>query len=132
MKLYSQFIVVDDDPVNNMVSKYMIANVAPGARIQLFDDPDQALASIKNEFNADSDYPDTVLFLDINMPTMSGWEFLDQISLFPAELTARISIFILSSSIDPKDKKSAESHPLVSGYFSKPLNREMLKALLGG
>ncbi|MCF2488585.1 response regulator [Dyadobacter sp. CY347] len=125
MNLPAQFIVVDDDPINNMVCKYVIANVAPAASIQLFTDPEKALSSIKETFSESTAYGETVLFLDINMPTMSGWEFLNEVSLFPGEVRSQIDIYILSSSIDPEDIKSAEEHPLVQGYYSKPLSKEV-------
>ena len=132
MKVPFQFIVVDDDPINNMVSQYMIAHVAPTASIQLFNNPEEALASIRDEYSKQAAFAKTILFLDINMPTMSGWEFLDALSSFPQELVSSFLIFMLSSSIDPKDTQSAESHPLVQGYFSKPLNRETLREFLEG
>jgi len=127
MKSPAQFIVVDDDPTNNMVCKYMIAKVAPAVKIQLFTNPENALASIKNEYANTTGYMETVLFLDINMPTMSGWEFLDEVMSFPGELRSQIAIFILSSSIDPEDIKRAENHPLVQKYFSKPISKELVQ-----
>ncbi|QRR01368.1 response regulator [Dyadobacter sandarakinus] len=128
----SQFILVDDDPINNMLSKYIISNVAPDAGIQLFTDPVQALAAIEQRFDDPAARVETVLFLDINMPTMSGWEFLEQLAVFPGRLIAHISIFILSSSIDPKDVSNAESHPLVQGYFSKPLSKDIVRKVIAG
>jgi CheY-like chemotaxis protein len=127
MKIPSQFIVVDDDPINNIVCKYNIASFAPTARIELFTDPEKALEWIREEYSNRSDERDTVLFLDINMPVMSGWEFLDEFSLFPENMHTQMDIFLLSSSIDPDDKEKAEKHPLVGGYYSKPLSRETMQ-----
>lgn len=125
MKLPAQFIVVDDDPINNMVCKYVIASVAPAASIQLFTNPEEALAFFKEAFGQAKPFGETVLFLDINMPTMSGWEFLDEVALFPSQMRSQLAIYLLSSSIDPEDIKSAEEHPLVQGYHSKPLSKEV-------
>jgi CheY-like chemotaxis protein len=129
MKIPPQFIVVDDDPINNLVCKYNIAGFAPAARIQLFTDPENALAWIREEYIQKADTLDSVLFLDINMPVMNGWEFLEEFSSLPKTVHERISIFILSSSIDPDDKQNAENHPLVHGYYSKPLNRDTIKQI---
>ncbi|MCE7065015.1 response regulator [Dyadobacter sp. CY326] len=126
MKVPSQFIVVDDDSVNNLVCRYTIASFAPAARIQLFTNPGKALASIETEFGDEAEDLNATLFLDINMPEINGWEFLDAFSLFPEKLRAQINIIILSSSIDPEDLRNAENHPLVRGYYSKPLSKETL------
>jgi CheY-like chemotaxis protein len=130
MKTPSQFIVVDDDPVNNLVCKFAISSYASAASIHLFTNPELALAWIKDAYHSGTDQEKTILFLDINMPVMSGWEFLDEFSEFPDTYHAKITIFILSSSIDPEDKQKAASHPLVSGYFSKPLRKETIHQLL--
>ncbi|MCE6989677.1 response regulator [Dyadobacter sp. CY323] len=129
MKIPPQFIVVDDDPINNLVCKYNIASLAPAAHIQLFTDPENALAWIREEYSQKPDSPETVLFLDINMPVMNGWEFLDEFSSLPDSVHTQISIFILSSSIDPEDKQNAENHPLVRGYYSKPLSKETINQI---
>ncbi|MCE6989594.1 response regulator [Dyadobacter sp. CY323] len=129
MKLPSQFIVVDDDRGNNLICKYAIASIAPHARIQLFTEPEKALEWIKKDFSNRTEDLSTALFLDINMPVMNGWEFLDKFSSFPSGLQAQYDIFILSSSIDPEDKEKAEKHPLVQGYYSKPLRKETINQI---
>jgi CheY-like chemotaxis protein len=129
MKGPTQFIVVDDDPVNNLVCKFAITSYDPTAKIQLFTDPEIALSWIREKFNIGTENQKTVLFLDINMPVMNGWEFLDEFSTLPETFQSLITIFILSSSIDPDDKKNAENHPLVRGYFSKPLRKETINQL---
>lgn len=69
----------------------------------------------------------SVLFLDINMPTMTGWEVLEHLS--SQSLPEFLQIFMLSSSISAEDKKHAEDEPLVMGYIEKPLNETKLKEL---
>jgi len=126
MNIPSQFIVVDDDPSNNFICKHIIANFEPAAHIQLFTDPKEALGWIQEVYSHKTDDLETILFLDINMPEISGWEFLDEFSLFPGSLHAQFKIFILSSSIDPEDIAKAEKHPMVQGFYSKPLSRQTL------
>ena len=64
----------------------------------------------------------TVILLDINMPLMSGWDFLTEISKHGEAKPQQCAIFMLSSSLDRSDIETAEKHPLVSGFFSKPLS----------
>lgn len=129
MKIPRLFIVVDDDPFNNLVCKYTIHKFDSNAEIQLFTDPELALASIKESFPGDDENPDTVLFLDINMPIMSGWEFLEGFEAFNEKIHKQITIYILSSSIDPTDNENAEKNPFVKGYFPKPLSLETLNEI---
>ncbi|SKB77710.1 response regulator [Dyadobacter psychrophilus] len=129
MQIPSNFIVVDDDPINNIVCKYVIANFAPLSGIQLFTNAEHALEWFRNEFSSVANDKECVLFLDINMPLMSGWEFLDEFVMLPDTLKAKVNIFILSSSIDPEDRDQAENHPLVHGYYSKPLSKETLNLI---
>jgi two-component system, chemotaxis family, chemotaxis protein CheY len=90
------------------------------AGIKLYTEPETALKEIKEEVLADENTT-TVLFLDINMPSMTGWEFLESFKDFRTEIRQRFTIYILSSSVDDRDKEMADSNPFVSGFLSKPL-----------
>jgi CheY-like chemotaxis protein len=71
----------------------------------------------------------TVVFLDLNMPIMNGWEFLDNLSKIKEGIKMKYKIFILSSTINPDDKKKAKNHALVTGFLSKPLTKENLESI---
>ena len=70
-----------------------------------------------------------LIFLDLNMPIMNGWEFLEKLSKAKKEITMDFSIYILSSTINPDDKKKANEIALVSGFMAKPLTKEHLELL---
>ncbi|MFN3402763.1 MAG: two-component system response regulator [Cytophagaceae bacterium] len=120
------FIVVDDDPVNNMLCECILKTTFQGKKIKLFTDPAQALEYIKHETGNTK----VLLLLDINMPEMTGWEFLDVFATYPTELRENYQILILTSSVDTKDKELAATSPLVKGFLSKPLEREELKKFI--
>lgn len=124
-----QFIVVDDDPTNNLVCQFILRRNFPNADIQLFTEPLKALNYIKEEYPK-VDPVDVILLLDINMPILSGWEFLDAFAAFSTKIHSRFSIFIVSSSVDERDKEQAERNPFVTGFLCKPLAIETLKQLL--
>ena len=69
-----------------------------------------------------------LVFLDLNMPVMSGWEFLKALEGKKAELN--IEIHILTSSIDPGDQEHAAKFPLVSSFLVKPLDETILEGIL--
>ncbi len=121
MSIAKHFILVDDDATNNLISKFSLAKAVPGAIVQSFLEPHQALAAIEENFKANGAAEPTVLFLDINMPLMSGWEFLEVFKTFDKSLTESFTIYILSSSIDERDKQKSKDDLYVSGFVSKPL-----------
>ena len=123
------FIVVDDDSINNFLSREIIDMVFPKADVQVFSDPDHALVYIQSTYK-DPNAPNAVLFLDINMPTLSGWQFLDQFERFDKRVREHIDIYMLSSSIDPRDKDRAANNENVLDFIEKPLTTELLESLI--
>ena len=127
--MISNFIVVDDDYVNNIICRRIIKKAFPEADVQEFLDPDTALVYIKSTF-AKYDSPDAVLFLDINMPTITGWQFLEAFERFDTRVKGHLKIYMLSSSVDLNDKERAANNPNVLGYFEKPLSLTIVNSLL--
>lgn len=119
MNIVYEFIVVDDDAISNLISELTIRRTWKDVRVRLFTEPEKALDYIDCIEIGKS--PAIALFLDINMPTMTGWEFLERLSRKPDSITKNFKIFILSSSIDNRDRQKALSNPLVAGFLSKPL-----------
>ena len=118
------FIVVDDDRTNNLICEYTIKKFNNTAEIKAFTDPREALQFIAKEQNYDGNA--TILFLDINMPIMSGFEFIEEFRILRKDVTERYHIYMLSSSI--KDFSSrAENFPMVKTFLSKPLKLSHLQ-----
>lgn len=122
------FIVIDDDPINNMICSEFINLTISGTEIRTFTDPEKGLQYLTAKY-AEYTEQQTVLFLDINMPFLSGWDVLERLEGFPDCVKKHLTVFMLSSSLDVKDKEKANAHPLVSGYISKFLSPEKLKEI---
>ena len=121
MKTPKRFIVIDDDPICVMICKTMIKEALSKLDIQIFNGAESGLAYIKNEYAKNDDYISTVLFLDINMPTFNGWQFLESFEKLGKKIKEQIKIYMLSSSIDDRDISKAKSDLNVVDYISKPI-----------
>lgn len=127
MKIPQRFLLIDDDPSNNLLTKISIKKVIEGADVVDHTIPENGIQYIVDQYTENP--VETVLFLDINMPTLSGWDVLDKFAEIPELIVPSFSIFILSSSVDPSDKEKAANNPLVTGYLEKPLTRDVLREL---
>ena len=114
------YMVVDDDATNNMICEFTIKRMDKDAAIKMFAVPEDALAFINEEYSKTNKALPTVLFLDVNMPTMTGWEFLDAFIQFDEWVKGQFTIYILSSSIEDFTEEAA-IYPFIEGFLSKPL-----------
>ncbi len=114
-----KIIQVDDDYINNLANERLIKKLGISFESVNFLDPSEALDHLTKEQElAQFD----LMLLDINMPRFNGWEFLD---LYKSH-AGKFPIFMLTSSLDPNDQKRAREHPLLTGFFVKPLTKEMM------
>lgn len=120
MPLFDSVFLVDDDPINNLINRRLLGKVGIADRIVEFLSGDDALEMLSAEPVENK----VLVLLDINMPVMNGWEFLDKyMSILPHR---KDKILILSSSIDFQDRQKAKEYSIVEGFMEKPLNLEVL------
>jgi CheY-like chemotaxis protein len=129
IKTPDRFIVVDDDLTTTIICENVLLNFSTEIPVQIFLNPDEALDAIKNEYHENGSTLSTVLFLDINMPAMTGWEFLEIFKNFNTDIHKQFTTYILSSSIDRNDIERAEADTFVSGFMSKPLRKVSIEEL---
>lgn len=130
MNTFCSFMIIDDDAMNNFICKAAIKNVVKDAHLISFEKPVEALEYIKTNFSTDKPAK-TYMLLDINMPILTGWEFLEELEKNHPELLPGFLIYILSSSIDVRDIKRAEANPNVVDFLSKPLTKEAINRIVG-
>jgi len=124
----AKFLLVDDDPINNSICQAVIRSVYPDANIITFEKPEEALQFVTH--SATELLPSTTLFLDLNMPELSGWEFLDELKKINiADVLKSLRIYIVSSSVDGRDKSKAAEDSSVIDFFSKPVTKDIVRTV---
>lgn len=121
----SDFILFDDDPVNNTLCHITIKNILKNAKIKTFTAPEKGFQYISRESNANQ-YENTIIFLDINMKNMTCWEFLERFDILEEKVKSKYKIFILSASLNPSDKNRAMENKNVIAFIEKPLTKEKI------
>ena len=125
MKKINQIILIDDDEQTNYLHKVVIRRADIAEKVLVFDNAGEALSFLLGG-KKDKNGPPLVL-VDINMPAMSGWDFVEQ---FEQSYKHTATVVILTSSINPNDQARAKSIPAVKAYRSKPLTEKVLKDLI--
>jgi CheY-like chemotaxis protein len=119
-------LLVDDDPDDNMYHRIIIEEMDIAHRIDVAINGLEALAYLKKE----EQVPPEIIFLDLNMPKMNGWEFLEEYKHLNKEQKAKVVLVILTTSANPDHIKKAEEIEEVTGFETKPLSKQILKDIL--
>jgi len=125
MAKVNRVLIIDDDEVYNFVFNKMIEQLALAETITTCQSGNQGLSYIKDSIDQEEDLPD-LIFLDINMPVMNGWEFLDEYQELKSRIQKQISLFLLSSSLLPDDLNKSKRYHIVDGFIIKPLTHDQL------
>jgi len=120
----SETLIIDDDKIICILHE-KLCNIYQLPSPRSFTRAAEALAYIQARNNPGQSF---TILLDINMPEMNGWQFLDVLS--NEELRASIYLVLLSSSVDKSDREQAKSCPLVDAFISKPLDTSKINGLM--
>ena len=121
--------LVADDKVFQITASRTIMAAQLTDKILQFENGEDALVFLKDHAGDSETLPDYI-FLDINMPFVDGWMFLEDYSLFKTNLSKKILIYMVSSSIDPRDVDRAKQNENIREYIIKPVTREKFIELL--
>lgn len=118
--------VIDDDHIYQLIIRKVIERTEEFDLIYFYSDGIEAFEEFKN---LQKELPEIIL-LDINMPQMDGWQFLERLIPYRPNLSKETIIYIVTSSIAHSDRDKAISFKEVSGFLSKPISVEHLKKLI--
>jgi CheY-like chemotaxis protein len=122
MKTY----LIDDDHMAIFLARHLLQSEGFSTAISAFESAEAALAELLT--HKPEDLP-RVIFLDLNMPVMNGWQFLEALAPHAATLRGRCTIYILTSSLALADLEKSKRYQLVEGLIHKPLDRSELRAI---
>ncbi len=123
---YKNVLLVDDNPLDNMVNTQLIESAGFALKLNKFESAKETLEFLKNA--SPEELPE-VIFLDIVMPGMDGFQFLDEFEKLGDEITRKCKIILLSTSDSFKDLNRANKNRLVKKFLNKPLTNDMLTAI---
>jgi CheY-like chemotaxis protein len=113
--------IIDDDPIYQILINKIIKKSEVFSAFSSFKNGKDAIDTLNDLLNSGGKFPDFIL-LDINMPVMTGWEFMEAYGLMKSEIGKQITVYIVSSSIAVEDKNKSKTYPDILGYLSKPVS----------
>jgi CheY-like chemotaxis protein len=122
------FIIIDDSELDCFIAQRLLKHSNRNVIVKTFQDARQVLEIIGE--NSKEDNQATIILLDLQMPLMSGFDFVEEFEKFPAEVQKSYTIAILSSTKNPTDVYKILTYKTVNSIIEKPLTKEKLLSLI--
>ncbi|MFL9845555.1 response regulator [Flavobacterium rhizosphaerae] len=123
-------MLVDDNKTDNFFHERVIRKYNAATNVIAKESAQEALDHLKNKKNNESCTHPDLIFLDINMPGMNGWEFMEHYRELDSELQSEMVVVMLTTSQNPDDKATALSQGGIIDFKTKPLSKEILDEVL--
>ncbi len=130
MASFNSVLLIEDDPVTVIVCDRITKSTGFSKSFNYVENGLEGINYIKRMADEENAGLPDVIFLDLNMPVMDGWEFLDRFKEIEHLFPYQPAVYILSSSVDAEDQHRALAYPIVKNFLSKPLNKTYLEKIV--
>lgn len=133
-KKLKRVILIDDDEPTNFLHERLVGKAACAEELLVFPNSEKALdylnATAKDPKQENTLEKTDLIFLDINMPRIDGWDFINYYRQIPPLKRNRYALVMLTASVNPDDETRAGTIPEISGFYTKPMTKEMLASVI--
>jgi CheY-like chemotaxis protein len=122
----SKLILIDDEPIFHRIVQMTLKHSTLSNQATYCSDGEAVLEYLEEKASESKSLPDYI-FIDLYMPSFSGWDFLNRFQKIYQSLKKHINIYVVSSSVDPRDIARSKSYPFVTSFISKPVMKQMFE-----
>ncbi|WP_411273553.1 response regulator [Daejeonella sp.] len=127
---FPHFIIIDDSQLDCFIGEKIIQNIGTFSSVKSYIKAKDAYEFIKNSDLKPADAL-TIIILDIQMPVMNGFQFVEAFERLPENIQSNFAIFMFSSSINENDLNRLQNHPCIHKFYGKPISKEIVVNIVG-
>lgn len=130
MSTLKSILLIDDDQINNFIVLNKLKAIPEIEHIHCEENGQLAIQFIKNAIEKDPTQLPCIILLDINMPVMDGWEFLEEFEKLDHAFTERMKVYMVSSSVYTEDIEKSKQYSNITAFISKPLTKDKINEII--